>query len=110
MRYGFTGHAHDALLGLVDMGGRMYDAQLGRFLSADPIVQAPTNLQSHNRYSYVWNNPLAMVDPSGFQGCRSGVRAETVVGVATVAREAKGPRVVKVMEVRGHIARVGQRL
>lgn len=68
VRYGFTGHAHDEFSGLIDMGGRIYDPQLGRFLSADPIVQSPANLQSHNRYSYVWNNPLGMVDPSGFSG------------------------------------------
>ena len=28
-------------------------------------MQFPTNLQSHNRYSYVMNNPLAYTDPSG---------------------------------------------
>jgi hypothetical protein len=39
---------------------------LGRFLSPDPLVQAPYHAQSLNRYSYVWNNPLSLVDPSGF--------------------------------------------
>ncbi len=51
---------------LVHMNGRIYDPLLGRFLSADLIVQAPGNLQSFNRYSYVLNNPLTFVDPSGF--------------------------------------------
>ena len=40
------------------MNGRIYDPLLGRFLSADLVVQAPANLQSYNRYSYVMNNPL----------------------------------------------------
>jgi hypothetical protein len=48
------------------MGGRVYDPVLGRFTSADPVVQAPENLQSHNRYSYCVNNPLSLTDPSGY--------------------------------------------
>ncbi len=50
------------------MNGRIYDPLLGRFLSADLVVQAPANLQSYNRYSYVMNNPLSLTDPSGFAG------------------------------------------
>ncbi len=50
----------------VHMNGRIYDPLLGRFLSADLVVQAPGSLQSYNRYSYVMNNPLTLVDPSGF--------------------------------------------
>ncbi len=63
---GFTGHEHLADLGLIHMNGRIYDPVIGRFLQADPIIQAPHNAQSHNRYSYVMNNPLSFTDPSGF--------------------------------------------
>jgi hypothetical protein len=48
------------------MNGRIYDPVIGRFLSADILVQAPANQQSYNRYSYVFNNPLSFTDPSGF--------------------------------------------
>ena len=48
------------------MGGRIYDAEIGRFLQADPFVQDRTNSQALNRYSYVLNNPLSYTDPSGF--------------------------------------------
>lgn len=48
------------------MNGRIYDPLLGRFLSADIAIQAPGNLQSYNRYSYVMNNPLTLTDPTGF--------------------------------------------
>ena len=48
------------------MNGRIYDPQLGRFLSADIIVQFPGNLQAYNRYSYVLNNPLRYTDPTGY--------------------------------------------
>jgi RHS repeat-associated protein len=64
---GFTGHESDGELGLVNMKGRMYDPKLGRFLTMDPIVQAPVSGQSWNPYSYGVNNPLSLVDPSGFQ-------------------------------------------
>jgi len=48
------------------MNGRIYDPTLGRFLQADPFIQAPGNSQSYNRYSYIMNNPLSGTDPSGF--------------------------------------------
>jgi RHS repeat-associated protein len=62
----FTGHETIPDLGLVNMNGRIYDPVLGRFLSPDPNVQAVTNLQSHNRYSYALNNPLRYTDPTGY--------------------------------------------
>ena len=63
---GYTGHEMLDDLGLVHMNGRIYDPLLGRFLSADLVVQDAGNLQSYNRYSYVRNNPLSLIDPSGF--------------------------------------------
>ncbi len=63
---GFTGHEQLVELGLIHMNGRVYDPEIGRFLSADPQVQFPGNMQSYNRYSYVHNNPLSYTDPSGF--------------------------------------------
>ncbi|WKD51246.1 RHS repeat-associated core domain-containing protein [Microbulbifer spongiae] len=63
---GFTNHEQLDRTGLIHMNGRIYDPAMGRFLSPDPIVQAPGNSQSWNRYSYVMNNPLSFTDPSGF--------------------------------------------
>ena len=63
---GFTGHEQVDSVGIVHMNGRIYDPKLGRFLQADPVVQAPKNSQSLNRYSYVLNNPLSYTDPSGY--------------------------------------------
>lgn len=48
------------------MNGRVYDPKLGRFLQADPFVQAPKDTQSLNRYTYVNNNPLSYTDPTGY--------------------------------------------
>ncbi|MCL1160144.1 RHS repeat-associated core domain-containing protein [Shewanella inventionis] len=63
---GYTGHKHIKDLDIIHMNGRIYDPTLGRFLQADPFVQAPLNSQSYNRYSYVLNNPMSMTDPSGY--------------------------------------------
>ncbi|MEZ5463472.1 RHS repeat-associated core domain-containing protein [Dokdonella sp.] len=64
---GFTNHRHLDDVRLIHMNGRVYDYQLGRFLSVDPMIQFPTNTQSMNPYSYIMNNPLSGVDPSGYQ-------------------------------------------
>ncbi|GAB4201385.1 MAG: hypothetical protein Tsb002_37950 [Wenzhouxiangellaceae bacterium] len=63
---GYTGHEHIDHAGIIHMNGRIYDPELGRFLQADPMVQAPENSQNLNRYSYVLNNPLSYTDPSGY--------------------------------------------
>ena len=63
---GFTGHEHIGIADLIHMNGRIYDAQLGRFLSPDLYIPAPLATQSYNNYSYVMNNPLRYTDPSGF--------------------------------------------
>jgi RHS repeat-associated protein len=66
LRRGFTGHEHLDEVNLIHMNGRVYDPIVGRFLSADPVIQSPGNMQNLNRYSYVLNNPLSYSDPSGF--------------------------------------------
>lgn len=68
---GFTGHEHIDGARLIHMNGRAFDYRSGRFLSVDPIVQAPGNSQSLNPYSYVFNNPLSGTDPSGYAACVS---------------------------------------
>jgi RHS repeat-associated protein len=62
----FTGQETIPGIGLINMNGRVYDPELGRFLSPDPNVQSPNNLQSYNRYSYVLNNPMRYTDPTGY--------------------------------------------
>lgn len=62
---GFCGHEHLGVFGLVDMGARLYDPVVGRFLSPDPHVQIPGFSQVLNRYTYCMNNPLVHVDENG---------------------------------------------
>jgi len=51
--------------GLYYYGARYYDSIIGRFISADMVAQDFMTPQTLNRYSYVLNNPLRYVDPSG---------------------------------------------
>jgi RHS repeat-associated protein len=63
---GFTGQRHDDDLGLIDMRGRTYDPVLRRFLQPDPVIQDAYEGQNYNRYSYVMNDPVNLIDPTGF--------------------------------------------
>jgi RHS repeat-associated protein len=65
-RYGFTHQEMLDNVALIHMNGRVYDPNLGRFLSVDPVFAFPTNTQSLNPYTYVLNNPLSMTDPTGY--------------------------------------------
>ena len=56
-------------LGIYHYGARFYSPRLGRFLSADTVVPGYANPQSLNRYSYVGNNPLRYIDPTGHRAC-----------------------------------------
>jgi RHS repeat-associated protein len=66
---GFTGHEMLDNIDMVHMNGRIYEPNIARFVSADPIIQDPEHSQSYNRYSYVWNNPTNLTDPTGFAAC-----------------------------------------
>lgn len=92
---GFTGHEMLDAVGIIHMNGRIYDARIARFLQADPIIQAATNTQSLNRYSYIWNNPLNATDPSGYkirwQYYRQGLMTVVQIVLTVVATIYGGP-------------------
>jgi RHS repeat-associated protein len=69
--YKFTGKERDSESGLDNFDVRYFGSSLGRFMSPDPLGpgQHPENPQSWNLYSYVLNNPLKLVDPSGQFTC-----------------------------------------
>lgn len=80
---GYTGHEMIDSFGIIHMNGRIYDSALGRFLQADPMVEDPSNGQNFNRYTYVWNNPLAYTDPSGFISFKQLIRQVAAVFIAS---------------------------
>jgi RHS repeat-associated protein len=65
-KQGFTGQDEEDEFGLVNMKGRLFDPRLGRFTTTDPVIANVFDGQSFAAYSYVRNNPLTLVDPSGF--------------------------------------------
>lgn len=79
---GFTGHEDDGN-GLVHMQGRMYDRNQYRFLTPDPVIAEPLFGQAYNPYSYVFNNPLNLTDPSGFQAQAADSPPVTEAGTYT---------------------------
>jgi RHS repeat-associated protein len=69
---GFVGGIDDTkTTGLVSLGAREYDPELGRFISADPLMDL-TDPQQVNGYAYAHNNPLTFSDPSGLYGKKLG--------------------------------------
>jgi len=63
--YKYTSEKHDDPTGLVYLRARQYDPDLGRFVSADPVLGSLSAPQTLNRFTYVVNNPLKYTDPSG---------------------------------------------
>jgi RHS repeat-associated protein len=60
----YTGQRLDGT-GLYYYNARYYDPTIGRFISPDNTIPDVNNPQAFNRYSYVVNNPIKYVDPSG---------------------------------------------
>ncbi len=81
----FTGQRQDGVNGLVLFPARPYDPELGRFLQPDPFVQDPSDPQTLNRYSYVRNNPVNFVDPSGNFSLMKLIAGIVLAFVAVVA-------------------------
>ena len=67
VRQKFTGYEKDDETGLDFAQARMYRSNLGRFSGPDDILKdsVANDPQSWNKYIYVRNNPLNLVDPSG---------------------------------------------
>ncbi|MGW1557705.1 polymorphic toxin-type HINT domain-containing protein [Streptomyces sp. NPDC002144] len=65
---GFVGGTQDAGTGLTHLGARDYDPSTGRFLSADPVLDA-SDPQQINGYSYSDNSPVTRSDPTGLESC-----------------------------------------
>ncbi|MCY7296085.1 RHS repeat domain-containing protein, partial [Alteromonas sp. a30] len=82
-RRGFTDHEHLDEAELIHMNGRVYDYNVGRFMSVDPVIQSPANTQSVNPYSYIMNNPMSGTDPTGYESCPQGQECAKVATTGT---------------------------
>lgn len=70
-RYRFTGYERDLETAYGTSAGndyafaRYYNSRLGRFMSGDPLDGDITDPQTLNKYAYVRNNPLNLIDQLG---------------------------------------------
>jgi RHS repeat-associated protein len=63
--YLFASEQYDAHLGMTYLRARYLNAQTGRFLTIDPYMGDKGQPQSLHRYSYVANDPVNKLDPTG---------------------------------------------
>jgi RHS repeat-associated protein len=93
-RLGFGDHERESNLGLVDMVARFYSPRLGMFVSPDSVIAHKDEARDYFPYAYVWDNPVAHVDPSGHDlapsggydpGAFAGEAAEAAQGAASDA-------------------------
>jgi RHS repeat-associated protein len=74
LRQKFTLYERDTESGLDFAEARYYSSGQGRFTTVDPLMASAVTAspQSFNRYSYVGNSPLTLIDPSGMFGISPG--------------------------------------
>ena len=70
---GYCMHEHLPQLGLINMGGRVFDERTNQFLSPDPYRQAPESWLNCNRFGYCMGNPVMYPDPEGEETYGYGV-------------------------------------
>ncbi len=84
--YRFAGMEFDSETGLYHTWFRQYDPSQGRWMSVDPLPGTEDNPQSQNRYVYVLDDPINLIDlfgldatcevgPDGIFRCRTEVTA-----------------------------------
>ncbi|MBD7950801.1 RHS repeat-associated core domain-containing protein [Oerskovia rustica] len=83
--------------GLTQVGARYYDAQTGRFISVDPLMDL-TDPQQWNGYAYSNNNPTTYSDPTGliycgrvdYRDCNQAYEYNSRTGIGTVHKPKMG--------------------
>jgi len=104
-KYKFTGKERDAESGLDNFGAR-YDASgIGRFMTTDPVVITTERLKSPqqlNLYSYVANNPLRFIDPTGALLMATGNQQADYNDLCAIAGSACADR-LKIDEKTGNV-------
>jgi RHS repeat-associated protein len=86
-RYKFTGKERDTESGLDYFGARYYASSMGRWMSPDPgklNMKHLLNPQKWNKYAYVLNNPLSLIDPDGLE--EMWIQYRAFIPQATVGR------------------------
>jgi RHS repeat-associated protein len=74
--YGFTGEQHDESTGLLYLRARYYNPALRTFMGKDAWDGDMGRPQSMNGWSYVENNPINLIDPTGMfpEWCKTATK------------------------------------
>ncbi|MCD9187000.1 MAG: hypothetical protein LUM44_11245 [Pyrinomonadaceae bacterium] len=97
VRQRFTGYQKDTETGLDFVEARMYHNQHGRFTAVDPLLASgrSDNPQTFNRYNYVVNNPIVLIDEKGLYPVyfldRNGSRTYSIVKKTKEWQRYEGP-------------------
>lgn len=67
-KHRFTNYERDTASGLDYAMNRHYGSGIGRFSQPDPVAGSPYLPQTLNRYAYVANDPINVIDPLGLSG------------------------------------------
>ena len=63
--FGYNGEYYNAATGMVYLRARFYEPEMNRFSQKDVVRGSVVQPGSLNRYSYVQNDPVNFIDPSG---------------------------------------------
>jgi RHS repeat-associated protein len=80
--YKFTGKERDTETGNDYFGARYNSSSMGRFLTPDPLGGEKLDPQTLNKYSYVRNNPINRIDPTGLYTCKDQADCKSKQDVA----------------------------
>ncbi len=81
----YAGEYFDDESGLYYLRARYYDPTIGRFISRDTLEGDITNPLTLNQYTYVENDPLGYVDPSGHFSIGAVIRTAVSVAVSVIS-------------------------
>lgn len=78
----YSSYWYDYDLGLYFMKTRLYDPEIGRFMSKDTEISDLSPL-AYNPYIYAFNNPIKYIDPSGKQAVAASMGLVALGGAAS---------------------------
>ncbi|WP_168735606.1 RHS repeat-associated core domain-containing protein [Cohnella fermenti] len=78
----YAGEVFDSETGFYYLRARYYDPTIGRFINEDTYEGQITNPLSLNLYTYVLNNPLTSIDPTGHNPIAIGITIIRGLGAA----------------------------
>ena len=81
----YRGYYYDTETGFYYVSSRYYDPGIGRFINADAAVGQIGNVQGTNMFTYCFNNPVNMSDPTGNWPKLSTIFKVVAVAAAVVA-------------------------